>query len=177
MDFEKVVKNRRSVRDFKDAEISEDAVIKIIDAGRWAPSAGNAQDIRFIVIKDRNTKTKLAKAAHGQNYLIDAPVVIAVCSDPSQLGRKYGERGTDFYSLVDGAAAIQNMMLEAENLGIGSCWIGAFNDKEVKDVLMIPENVRVVGIIPLGYYSKKPHPPFKTDLHNVIFLEKWGKTG
>ena len=176
MDFEKVVKNRRSIRDFKDAEISEESVIKIIDAGRWAPSAGNAQDIRFIIIKDRNTKTRLAKAAFSQNYLIDAPVVITVCSDPSQLERKYLDRGKNFYSLVDGAAAIQNMMLEAENLGIGSCWIGAFNDKEVRDVLMIPENVRVIGIIPLGYYSKKPHPPFKTDLHNLIYLEKWGKT-
>jgi nitroreductase len=174
MEFDEVLRNRRSVRDFEDATVEEEKLIKILDAGRLAPSAGGLQDVKFILVRDEGRKMAIARACFNQNWMFGAGALIIVCSDQELLVRKYGAHGKRS-SISNAAAAIENMLLQTESLGLGSDWIDVFDDVEMKRLLMIPDRIDVVAVIPIGYYKIKPRAPFRVDLHNIVFLEQWGK--
>src|SRR5271157_5081485 len=110
-----------------------------------APSAGNLQGRDFIIIKDQAMRDKLRAAALGQRFIAEAPVCIVVCANFSRTSARYGKRA-ELYSVQDSAASIMNMMLMAQDLGLGTCWVGAFNEKEVTELLAIPSGVRPEGI-------------------------------
>ena len=149
------IKNRRSVRDFKGQKIPDEAVGALIEAIRWAPSAGNMQSRKFYFVYDRNAKKKLAKAALNQQFISEAPLVVVACLD-RRIAARYGDRGVNLYSIQDVAASVMNMMLVAHELGLGSVWVGAFNEFEVFEHLNLPVNLRPIAIIPIGYPSKTP---------------------
>lgn len=156
MEFEDVIFSRRSVRSFIERDISSDILEKILEAGRLAPSAQNKQCWRFIVIRDEGMRKKMAFKSGfiGKiNFFIkNAPVIIVACADPS---RSVNLNNQNYY-LVDTAIAFQQMMLTAWNFGIGSCWLAAFNEKKVKEILQIPDKIRVIAISPFGYPKEKP---------------------
>jgi len=171
MDVFEAIKGRRSVRAFKRQNVSEETVEKLIDAGRWAPSAGNIQPWEFIIVRKAEIKAKLAEAALGTGFIEEAPVVIVVCADENRSMQGYGVRGKTLYCLQDTAAAIQNIHLAAFALGLGTCWVGAFQEEEAKEALKIPNGVRPVAIIPLGYAAEPVSPRRRRSVDQIVHYE------
>lgn len=120
-----------------------------MEAARWAPSAGNLQPWMFLVVRSSAVKEQLAAAAFNQRFVAQAPVVIAVVA-LAAVAAPYGRRGRELYMIQDTAAAIQNMLLAAHALGLGTCWVGAFDDDAVANVLGLKEGERPVALIPVG---------------------------
>ncbi|MBI2874752.1 MAG: nitroreductase family protein, partial [Firmicutes bacterium] len=118
------IRRRRSVRELKSEGIPEEIIREIVDAGRHAPSAGNLQPWHFFVVVDPDKRRGLAVAALNELWIADAPAIVAVCAEIQRVEERYGERGRDLYVLQDTAAAVQNMLLAAEGLGVGACWVG-----------------------------------------------------
>ena len=173
MDVLEAIKGRRSIRAFKNEDISSETVEKLIDAARWAPSAGNIQPWEFIIVRNLEIKRNLAKAALNQSFIEEAPVVIVVCADEIRSSQGYGVRGKTLYCIQDTAAATQNIHLAAYSLGLGTCWVGAFNEEEARKILEIPEGVRPVAIIPVGYPAEKPSARNRRPLNQIIHYEKF----
>jgi len=173
MDTLECIATRRSIHKFLDIPVEFEKVGNILDAGRYAPSAGNLQDWKFILITDEKMRNDLAKACVEQYWVATAPIMIVVCTEPEKTKRFYGRSGEKF-SIQNGAAVIQNMLLAAHAQGLGSCWIGAFEDEAVKRLLTIPDDVIVQGIVPLGYPDEKVPMPLRFTLENVTYIESWG---
>ena len=171
MDVFEAIKTRRSIRAFTQEEISEEEVERILDAARQAPSAGNIQPWIFVVVRRSDMKRRLSKAALNQFFIEEAPVVIVVCADQERSGRGYGSRGVNLYCIQDTAAATQNILLAAHALGLGACWVGAFDEEEVRLILRAPRKVRPVAIIPIGHPAEKPRTIFKRPLSEIVRRE------
>ncbi len=162
------IRARRSIRKFLDRPIEEEKLLTILEAGRLAPSARNMQDCRFIVVRDAATRQKLAVAARDQQFVGQAPVVIAACGT-SDLVMTCGQPA---YA-IDVAIALDHMTLAAASLGLGTCWIGAFYEDKVKEILGVPPEIRVVALMPLGYPAVEPEPRPRKSLDEVIAWEHW----
>jgi nitroreductase len=162
-----IIKNRRSVREFKDQEIPESSIDVLIEALRWAPSAGNLQSRKFYFVLNKDVKRKLAKAAFNQNFVASAPLTIVACIDRSIAGR-YGDRGINLYCIQDAAASIMSLMLAAREQGLGSVWVGAFNESEVFEILGLTHNERPVAIVPVGYPASVPGTPPRRSKEEVV---------
>lgn len=176
LDVFQCIEKRRSVRSFKDTPIPEDALLKILKAGIMAPSAGNVQPWKFIVTTESELKMKLAGAALGQYWMAEAGVIITVCAVEDESATYYGMRGKSLYCIQDTAAAVENILLAATALGYGSCWVGAFDEMEVRNILNIPRNVRPVAMIPIGVPAETPEARSRKDLHQVVYYEIYGKS-
>ncbi len=150
-----VIKSRKSIRKYSTKDIEDEKLNIILEAGRLAPSWQNKQCWRFVVVKDKEKIHQLALKSgfiSKANFFIkDAPIVIVLCANPKDSGFMNGQH----YYLVDTAIAFQQMMLVAYEMGIGSCWLGAFNEQKVKQILDIPENIKVVALSPFGYPAEK----------------------
>lgn len=171
MDALEAIRTRRSIRKYKDRPVEKEKLMQVLDAGRWAPSAGNCQDWEFIVVEDAKKKKEFFEAAMRHPFVLQAPVLIVVCAD---LERSY-ERGfhdKEFYAMQDTAIASQNMLLAAHALGLGTCWIGDFREKETKDVLGIPKHVKPVAVIALGYPDMEPTSTRK-ELEEMVHWNKF----
>ncbi|MCD5408798.1 nitroreductase family protein [Candidatus Bipolaricaulota bacterium] len=169
MNVWEAIKGRRSVRRFDpQQDVSPELVNRLLEAARWAPSAGNAQPWRFVVVRSPELKEKLAQAALGQRFLAQAPVVIVVCADLARTRDAYGHRGETLYCLQDTAAAIQNIHLAATELGLGTCWVGAFDESEVARLLALPPGFRPVALVPVGYPAEAPAPRPRRPLSEVV---------
>jgi len=169
------ITSRRSVRRFEKKSVDDNLIGVMLYMATQAPSVGNTQDWHFVVVKDEEQKNKLAKASLRQGFIADAPVVIVVCSDLEKISMKYGKRGETLYSAIDAAGAIQNMMLSATALGLGSCWVGAFDEEEVKTVLELPDHVRPIAVVPVGYPAETPRKHDKIPFEYVTSVEKYGR--
>lgn len=168
MEVIECIKTRRSIRKFKDKEIEKDKLKLILESAKYAPSAGNLQAREFIIIKDKKTKEKISEAAYSQNFISGAQILIAACADKSK-SQRYKEKA-EIYSICDCCASIENIILSGNSLGIGSCWIGAFDEKKVKEILGIPENIKIVALLPMGYAAENPEAP---DRELSLHFEKW----
>lgn len=169
MEPDKIFTERFSCRSFLKKEVPEEYIEVILKAGIWAPSAGNLQPWRFLLIKNRELKEKLVEVAYGQEFISEADFVIVVIALPEESALRYGERGRNLYSIQDTAAAIENMLLQASILGLGSCWVGAFSEEKAKIVLNLGKNERPVAILPFGF--PKEFPPSlrkRKDLKKVL---------
>jgi nitroreductase len=149
---------RRSVRSFKSEPVSTTLLDKILEAARWAPSAGDCQARDVIIIQNIRIKKKLSAATLDQIFIEEAPLTIVVCANELKSAERYRDRGKAFYCILDAAAAVQNILLVAHSLGLGACWIGAFNDRMVSEILRLPMWLRPVAIIPIGYPGETPTP-------------------
>jgi len=175
MDVFECIKTRRSIRKYLPDPVKEEDLVKILDAARWAPSAGNLQPWEFIIVRDPEKKKAIARAALNQDFIAEAPIVIVVCANIPRTSSVYGTRGATLYCIQDTAAAIQNMLLAAHALGYGTCWVGAFRENEVKKILHIPEEVRPVAIIPLGRPGERPYPRRRYSLTEIVYEEEYGR--
>jgi len=170
MDFWSVIERRRSVRAFsKETEVSKDAVAQVLRAAILAPSAGNRQPWHFIVVRDPSLRKALAEAAYGQEFLAEAPVVIVVCAEPQRSANRYGKRGAELYCLQDTAAAIEHILLAATALGLGTCWVGAFDESRAAKSLQLASHFRPVALIPIGKpVSEGPRETGRRPLEEVV---------
>ena len=171
MDLYEAIRNRRSIRKYKDRKIDDELINKIIEAGVWAPSAGNLQSWEVIVIKDPEMKSQLAVACYIRDFIAEAPVVLVICAYKQKSSDTYGERGQKLYCIQDAACAAQNMLLMIHDLGLGACWNGAFDEDSVSSLLEIPDGVRPVAIITVGYPGEKPIAPPKKRIEDFIHHE------
>ncbi len=177
METQECIKTRRSIRKYKDKPIDWDKITQILDAGKFAPSAGNIQNWKFIVVRKEDIRKKLAQAAFDQDWMEDAPVHIVIVGEPEKAQRFYGTRGERLYTIQSCAAAVENMLLTATDLGLGSCWVGAFDEAKVKRVLNMPEDPIPQAIITIGYPDEKPDAPSKIELEHQVYLDKWFQKG
>ena len=168
-----LIKSRRTIKNFTSQYVSWENVARIIDAGRHAPSCGNLQNWKFVVVDDTEKKKLIADACYEQFEIISANALILICSEPEKAERYYGLRGERLYSVQNCAAAAENMLLEAHSLGLGSAWIGAFDEEMVKNILGIPEEARPQVIIAVGYAREIPPKPPKYPLETVMYLNRW----
>jgi nitroreductase len=173
MELSEAIKNRRSVRTYKKQDLPQGTVEKLLEAARWAPSAGNVQPWEFVVVTLKKIKQELAKAAFGQKDLEDAALVIVVCADEMRAERSYGVRGKTVYCLQDTAVAVQNILLMACSLGLGSCWIGAFREDEVKRVIGAPREMRPVALISVGYADEAPPARNRRPISEIMHKESF----
>jgi nitroreductase len=149
------IKGRRSIRSYRKDPVTEDQIGRILQAGQMAPSAGNLQGREFIVVKDPQTRHRLSDAALRQWFIDEAPVCIVVCTNLPRTKQLYGKRA-ELYVVQDTAASVMNMMLQACDLGLGTCWVGAFDEAEVAKILGVPEGIRPVAMLPVGVPDETP---------------------
>ena len=170
MDIYQAIRTRKSVRSFLNKDIEEDKLQRILEAVRLAPSAKNTQEWRFVVVRDRQKREQLARAADNQTFVGEAPVVIACCAETD---KRVMRCGLECYP-IDVAIAIDHLTLAAAAEGLGTCWIGAFESERVKQILGIPQEIIVVELLILGY----PQDPAikeksRLKLAEIVHYEKW----
>lgn len=173
MDVFECIHKRRSIRKFAEKPIDRETIEQLIDAARMAPSAGNVQDWFFVVVQKEKIKQNLARAALNQAFIAQAPVVVVYFADMQRIERSYGSRGKNLYAFQDSGAAIQNLLLAAKSLGLGSCWVGAINERKVEQILNAPKNFRALAIIPIGYPKEKPKPRKRREITEISTYEKF----
>ncbi len=159
---------RFSCRRFKDRPVSRNVLLELLDEARWAPSGGNLQPWRFVVVERSDITASLATASGGQSSLARAPVVIVVCAVAAESAVQYGARGIRLYSIQDCAAATQTLLLAAAAKGLGSCWIGAFDEGRVAEILGIPRGWRPVTLVALGEPDEEAGSRQRRPLEEVI---------
>jgi len=171
MNVLEAIKGRRSIRAFKNQGVPAEIVEELIDAARWAPSAGNIQPWEFIIVRKPRIKRRLVETALGQMFIEEASVVIVVCADEERSSQGYGVRGKTLYCIQDTAAAMQNIHLTAYSLGLGTCWVGAFREEETRRILKIPRGMRPVAIIPVGYPAEAPTARMRKSTSQIVHYE------
>ena len=169
MDVLSAIKTRRSIRQFSSKPVEEEKLRNVLEAARLAPSASNRQNWKFIAVRDDAARAKLAEAALGQLFLGKAPVILVSCAtEPTGVMRCGQSRHT-----VDLSIATTFMILEAHEQGLGTCWLGHFDENAVKEALGIPEDMRVVTMIPLGYPAENPVQKPRKRFEEVVCYEKY----
>jgi len=172
MELKEAINKRHCIRKFKSKACNSQDILTIMDSAMKAPCAGGLFSVRMILVEDKETKAKLSEAALDQDFIGKVSHVVVVCSDGKQTKRMYGKY-SDTYLRQQAGAAIENMLLTATDLGISSCWVGAFDENAVRRVLQIPEDVTVEAILPLGYANEKPSPKNKPELKSVVKIENY----
>lgn len=166
-----LIETRRSIRSYKDQEIEEDKLNYVLQAFRKAPSAKNLQPWKLVVIKNKKILKDIAIACNNQTFMEEAPVIIAACAKEEEA---YGTMGGYMNSYpIDIAIALEHLILAATEKGLGTCWIGAFKEQLVKDILGVPENVRVVALTPLGYPAREASIRGRKPLTEIISYDKY----
>lgn len=169
MDVFEAIKTRRSVRHYKPHPIKEEILKKVLEAARLAPSARNAQKRKFVIVKDPETRKQLAEAANNQDFIREAPVVIvAVATDPERI---IGDEVPSY--AVDVAIAVDHITLQATEQGLGTCWIGAFSQEKVKEILKIPQPYKVVTLMPIGWPADKPKVKTRKSLAQIVCYDNF----
>jgi nitroreductase len=169
MDVRAAIKGRRSVRSYTQQTVESGKIGTILEAGRLSPSASNRQKWKFIVVRDPATREKLARASMNQTFVGQAPVVLVACATESKAVMRCG---LPTYA-VDVSIAFAYMLLQAHELGLGSCWIGAFDEDEVKSILGVPREVRVAALSPIGYPATEDAARPRKSLDEITCFETY----
>jgi len=171
MEFTKVITSRRSIRKFTAEPVPEEMIQRVLEAGRISPSWSNKQGVRYIVVRNPDRLAKLREATQ-QKWTVTASVFIVVCINP----RKSGKNKNDLeYFMVDAAIGLTQLILAATNEGLGTCWMGWFDEEAIQDILEIPKKVRVIGLTPLGFPDYTPKPQQRLVLEKIVFEEVYGE--
>lgn len=169
MDIYEIVEKRRSVRVFREDPVPDDMLEKILNAGRMAPSAHNAQDYKFIVVKNVDVKKDISKACSEQKFVAEAPIIIVgVSTNPD-----YSLSSEVPSYAMDVAIALDHMTLAAVEEGLGTCWVGSFSQKDIKNALGIPEKCKVVALLPLGTPYDDPGVKSRKSIKDLICYDKY----
>ncbi len=170
MDVFEAITERQSIRSFRPEPVSDDAIGIILQAGRLAPSSLNKQRRCFIVVKDKLKKAKLVDACQGQKFVAEAPTVIVVCSDDDTETKI--ANGVNSW-VVDTAISVSFMMLAAVEQGLGSCWVGNLREESVREVLGIPQNIKICCLLPVGVPASRSKRTSRKPLESLVSYERW----
>jgi len=165
------IQKRRSVRKYKEDPIPEEVLLRVLEAARLAPSGKNFQPWKFIIVKDKALKKKLAEASAGQFFIARAPIIIVGCGFPDNCYARMG-RYMKSWS-VDVTIALEHLILQAQEEGLGTCWIGSFEEEEVKAILNVPKEVKVLALTPLGYPDEIPRFRGRKSLDEIISFDRY----
>jgi len=166
MEVFEIIEKRGSARSYKPSNVPNEDFKRILDAARLAPSAGNRQPWRFIVVRTSEQKKLLVQAARNQMFLVDAGVTIVALAD-SEASLKWCKQ--------DVMIAVEHLVLASTSLGYGTCWIGAFEEEQVKELLGIPEKIAVVALLPIGVPDERPQAKPRKDLTEIFFEEEYNR--
>lgn len=172
--FDAIV-HRRTCRQFSSEPVEFEKIAQVIQAGMFAPSAGNQQNWQFIVVTDKEKLRSLYDHTLEQDVFHTAQIGVIICSDDGSAERYYGLRGKRLYTIQNCAACIQNMLLAAHSFNLGACWIGAFDEEKVDLMFSIPGNVRAQAIILFGYPDYEAEPKETKDISHLTFFNKYGE--
>ncbi len=172
MDCREAIRGRRSIRRFKETPLGKELVDELLGLARMAPSAGNLQSRDFVVVTDKKLKRKLAASALDQSFIEQAPVVIVAVANIDRASRRYGSRG-ELYAIQDASASVMTLLIAAQSMGIGSCWVGSFDEIAVSEHLVLPYGTKPVVIVPIGLPDESPSPPPKIEASKNIHRETW----
>ncbi len=164
-----VIRDRRSIRSYVNKPVERDKIERLLEAARLAPSASNRQEWRFVVVTDPKRRRALAEAAVHQAFVGTAPVVIAACAEHDGHVMTCGQ----LCYPIDVAIAVDHMTLQAVAEGLGTCWIGAFHEEQVKAILGIPDEIRIVELLTVGYAAGPPAPLSRLPLEKLVHWETW----
>ncbi len=168
MVFFEVVKNRHSIRAFKDKETEKEKLDKLLLVANSSPSAGDLQAYQIFLVRKNAQKVALAKAAYGQDFVTQAPVSLVFCIDPMRSARKYGKRGSELYSIQDATISAAYVHLAAVDLGLGSVIVGAFDEEAVSKILNLPGTLRPIIILPVGYPDEEPETTPRRKIDDLV---------
>jgi nitroreductase len=169
MDFQELIRRRRSTRGYKPDPIPDDVLLRVLDAGRVAPTACNLQAFRLIVVTEPDTRRRM-QAVYGPEWFHGAPVILVGCAEPERAWRRRdGWSAAD----VDLAIVMDHIILAATEEGLGTCWVCAFNEAKAKEVLRVPPHIRVTAMTPLGYPDRQPDPFSRKQLDALVRREHW----
>ncbi len=182
MDVSEAIKKRRTIRTYKTTPVGQDALDSILEAGRLAPSWGNTQTWRWVVIRDHDLKMQIAEKAlrpgnRGTDAVKTAPVIIVACAELNKAGIREGQPATDkggYWYMFDAALALGNMVLTAESLGLGTLFIGGMNANEVESLLEIPQGYACVILMVLGYPDEEPEARLRKEMAELVFRNRFG---
>jgi len=162
------VKTRRSIRKYKSKVIPIKVIAQLKESLIWAPSAGNLQSRRFFFITDEESKLSLVEASYNQKFILEAPLVIVACADIESSSVKYSGRGKGLYSTIDASVSVQNLLLVAHENGLGTCWVGGFEEGAVRKALNLKNNLLPIAIVPVGYPNIKPDVPGRVKTEEAV---------
>lgn len=171
-----VIEKRRAVRRYMARDVPDNVVYKLLEAAAHAPSEGNQQPWEFIVVRDHVKKEHIVEACYNQTWMLQAPVFIVACTNMRLARAVYGERGERLYGIQAVAAAIENMLLAAESMGLATCWVGSFSEAKVAVLTRCPDYIRPAAVITLGYGAEKPEQPILQKPEDYIHIEEFGRT-
>jgi nitroreductase len=169
MEVFEAISKRKSIRKYQNKEVEGEKLDKILESARIAPSAANRQEWKFIVVKNQETRDKLVEAANGQKFVGQAPVTIVACSTESERVMPCGQ----YAYTVDLSIAVSFMILEATELGLGTCWLGAYSEDAVKEILDIPEEITTVAMFTLGYADDGSVSTPRKAIDEIVCYEKY----
>ena len=169
MEFSELIKRRYSVRAYKSTPVEDDKLQQVLEAARLAPTAANNQPFQLIVIHTAERKAELQRIYH-RKWFLQAPIVIGICAVP---GQAWMRRDAKSYADVDATIAMDHLILAATDLGLGTCWIGAFDPKAAREVLGLPDNVEPIAFTPLGYPADQPGTKERKPLSALVRYEHW----
>jgi nitroreductase len=169
MDVLEVIRSRRSIRRYRPDLVDEGTLRQVLEAARLAPSASNSQDWRFVVVRDPATRERLFAASKGQELVRQAPVVIGACAETDGRIMTCGQAAYP----INVAIALDHLSLAAWSLGLGTCWVGRFDEREAKEAMGIPERIRLVQIMALGWPDESPAPRPRKAFEEVVHWERW----
>ena len=172
MELDNAINERHSARTFKSNKPDYAQILEAIESSLKAPLAGNIPTLKFLLVTEKQKISEIAQAA-TQDFIALSHYVVVVCTNSANCVRSYGDRG-ELYSLQQAGAAIQNFLLKITELGLSTCWVGAFSDRTVKRILKIPDNIRVEAVFPIGYEMGKEKQRIKPSLDTSIYFNNWG---
>jgi len=167
VDFMDIVRSRRSVRKYRPDPVPQEKIEAVLEAARLAPSWANGQCWTFIVVTDPKVKQRVAEA--GNEWIEHAPAIVVACADP----KKSGAKGDQAYYLLDVGIAMEHLVLAATDQGLGTCWIGWFDEQKAKAALGVPKDIRVVALTPLGYPDETPEARPRRSLDAMVCRDGW----
>jgi nitroreductase len=168
MEFFELIRQRRSVRAFKNQPVEDFKLRKILEAANAAPSAGNLQAYQIYFVTKSDHLHKLARAAAGQDFVATAPVVLVFCTNQARNEGRYGQRGTQLYAVQDATVACTFAMLAVTALGLATVWVGAFRDEDVQLTIGAPAWMHPVAMLPIGYAAESPEPTPRRKLLDLV---------
>jgi nitroreductase len=171
MDLFQVIERRHSCRAFEARDVEPDKIERILGAVRLAPSAGGLQAFTIVTVREKWGRSQLADAAYGQDFVAQAPIVLAFLADERRSEAKYHERGATLFSIQDATIAALYAQLVATAEGLASCWVGAFDEGRVAAILDAPSRLRPVALMPIGYSAEKPKPCSRRPLRELVKSE------
>ena len=166
--FHELISTRHSVRSFQNSEISEDKINFILEASTKGPSSGNLQSYQIMITFSKSKKEQLTEAAHGQQYIREAPFVMIFCADPKKSQEEYGARGKELFCIQDATIACTYSQLAAHSLGLSSVWIGSFDENKISKILNLDNEVKPIAILPIGFANESPEITSRKPLEEII---------